>query len=106
MWVHNKDDDILPKQMAYETIMQRVMKAARSIFHPEFMNRVDECIVFQPLAVRLQLVEVQKKRADRKMKIYASNLVVEFLGYGARPVKPVIQQYVERAGQGNHERRL
>lgn len=42
-------DDDLPKEVAYETIRNRVMDAARSVFRPEFMNRVDEYIVFQPL---------------------------------------------------------
>ncbi|XP_073274744.1 chaperone protein ClpB3, chloroplastic-like [Primulina huaijiensis] len=95
--------------MAYETIKQRVMAAARSIFRPEFMNRVDEYIVFQPLdrnqigrIVRLQLERAQKRVADRKMKIQVTDAAVELLGslgydpnYGARPVKRVIQQYVE-----------
>lgn len=48
-YILNTDDEVLPKETAYETIKQRVMDAARSIFRPEFMNRVDEYIVFQPL---------------------------------------------------------
>ncbi|GKV08803.1 hypothetical protein SLEP1_g20381 [Rubroshorea leprosula] len=102
-------DDNTPKEIAYETIRQRVMEAARSIFRPEFMNRVDEYIVFQPLdreqinsIVRLQLERVRKRIADRKMKIQVTNAAVELLGslgydpnYGARPVKRVIQQNVE-----------
>ncbi|KAK3212484.1 hypothetical protein Dsin_017190 [Dipteronia sinensis] len=85
------------------------MDAARSIFRPEFMNRVDEYIVFQPLdreqiscIVRLQLERVQKRIADQKMKIQVSDAAVQLLGslgydpnYGARPVKRVIQQNVE-----------
>nr|XP_043634925.1 chaperone protein ClpB3, chloroplastic [Erigeron canadensis] len=102
-------DDSMPKDRAYETIKQRVMDAARSVFRPEFMNRVDEYIVFQPLdrsqinrIVRLQLERVQKRIADRKLTINVSEAAVELLGslgydpnYGARPVKRVIQQYVE-----------
>ncbi|XP_022635743.1 chaperone protein ClpB3, chloroplastic isoform X2 [Vigna radiata var. radiata] len=97
------------QELAYETIKQRVMDAARSIFRPEFMNRVDEYIVFQPLdreqissIVRLQLERVQKRIADRKMKIQVTDAAVQLLGslgydpnYGARPVKRVIQQNVE-----------
>jgi ATP-dependent Clp protease ATP-binding subunit ClpB len=48
-YILNTDDENLPKELEYETIKQRVMDAARSIFRPEFMNRVDEYIVFQPL---------------------------------------------------------
>ncbi|KAF4397602.1 hypothetical protein G4B88_027342 [Cannabis sativa] len=108
-YILNTDDDTSPKELAYETIKQRVMEAARSVFRPEFMNRVDEYIVFQPLdreqinsIVRLQLARVQKRIADRKMKITVSDAAIELLGslgydpnYGARPVKRVIQQYVE-----------
>ncbi|KAF9684202.1 hypothetical protein SADUNF_Sadunf04G0093400 [Salix dunnii] len=102
-------DDDLPKAVAYETIKSRVMDAARSVFRPEFMNRVDEYIVFQPLdhdqinsIVRLQLGRVQQRLADRKIKLLVTNAAVEHLGmlgydpnYGARPVKRVIQQHVE-----------
>ncbi|CAI9272656.1 unnamed protein product [Lactuca saligna] len=108
-YILDTDDDSMPKERAYETIKQRVMDAARSIFRPEFMNRVDEYIVFQPLdrsqinrIVRLQLERVQKRIADRKLKINVSEAAIELLGslgydpnYGARPVKRVIQQHVE-----------
>ncbi|KAJ9540587.1 hypothetical protein OSB04_027093 [Centaurea solstitialis] len=108
-YILDTEDDSMPKGRAYETIKQRVMDAARSVFRPEFMNRVDEYIVFQPLdrsqinrIVWLQLDRVQKRIADRKLKIVVSEAAVELLGslgydpnYGARPVKRVIQQYVE-----------
>ena len=48
-YILNADDEALSKENRYEIIKQRVMDAARSIFRPEFMNRVDEYIVFQPL---------------------------------------------------------
>ncbi|KAI8020416.1 hypothetical protein LOK49_LG04G03435 [Camellia lanceoleosa] len=106
-YILNTDDDTVPKD--YETIKKRVMDVARSIFRPEFMNRVDEYIVFQPLdreqintIVRLQLERVQQRIADRKMKIQVTDSAVQLLGnlgydpnYGARPVKRVIQQHVE-----------
>ncbi|KAF9663788.1 hypothetical protein SADUNF_Sadunf17G0088400 [Salix dunnii] len=102
-------DDDLPKEVAYETMKRRVMDAARSVFRPEFMNRVDEYIVFQPLdrdqinsIVRLQLHRVQQRLADRKIRVLVTDAAVDLLGtlgydpnYGARPVKRVIQQYVE-----------
>ncbi|KAL8117190.1 hypothetical protein AgCh_015190 [Apium graveolens] len=97
------------EETSYETIKRRVLDAARSVFKPEFMNRVDEYIVFQPLdrdqinsIVRIQLERVQKRIADRKMKLKVTDAAVELLGslgydpsYGARPVKRVIQQNVE-----------
>lgn len=48
-YILNTQDESLSKDSNYEAIKQRVMDAARSIFRPEFMNRVDEYIVFQPL---------------------------------------------------------
>ncbi|GJN12756.1 hypothetical protein PR202_ga31063 [Eleusine coracana subsp. coracana] len=108
-YILNMDEEGGPSDSAYENIKRRVMDAARSVFRPEFMNRVDEYIVFKPLEreqinsiVQLQLTRVQKRIADRKIKLEVSPGAVEFLGslgydpnYGARPVKRVIQQYVE-----------
>ncbi|XP_038725354.1 chaperone protein ClpB3, chloroplastic-like [Tripterygium wilfordii] len=108
-YILNNDDDTIPKELAYDTIKQRVMDAARSVFRPEFMNRVDEYIVFKPLdrdqinsIVRLQLERVQNRLAERKIKIQVTDAAVQLLGslgydpnYGARPVKRVIQQNVE-----------
>uniref|UniRef100_A0A1D1ZH43 Chaperone protein ClpB3, chloroplastic n=1 Tax=Anthurium amnicola TaxID=1678845 RepID=A0A1D1ZH43_9ARAE len=108
-YVLNAADDISSKDFAYETMKQRVMDAARSVFRPEFMNRVDEYIVFRPLdreqinsIVRLQLERVQKRVKDRKLNIKVTDAAVQLLGqlgydpnYGARPVKRVIQQNVE-----------
>ncbi|XP_074301643.1 chaperone protein ClpB3, chloroplastic-like [Silene latifolia] len=108
-YILNADDEQFSKEVTYEIIKKRVMDAARAIFRPEFMNRVDEYIVFQPLdreqissIVQLQLQRVQSRIADRKMKIQVTDGAVELLGnlgydlnYGARPVKRVIQQHVE-----------
>ncbi|XP_078430282.1 casein lytic proteinase B3 [Wolffia australiana] len=98
------DDDL-----SYDNMKNRVLDAARSVFRPEFMNRVDEYIVFRPLdrdqiktIVRLQLERVQRRVADRKLTITVTEAAVQLLGklgydpnYGARPVKRVIQQHVE-----------
>ncbi|KAJ3673134.1 hypothetical protein LUZ60_006508 [Juncus effusus] len=109
-YILNMDEEIgLSGSSTYETIKKRVMDAARNIFRPEFMNRVDEFIVFKPLdreeinkIVKLQLARVQQRVADRKIRIEVSDSAIEYLGnlgydpnYGARPVKRVIQQYVE-----------
>ncbi|RLN19518.1 chaperone protein ClpB2, chloroplastic [Panicum miliaceum] len=108
-YILNMDDEGGSSDSGYENIKKRVMDAARSVFRPEFMNRVDEYIVFKPLEreqinsiVKLQLARVQKRIADRKIELEVSPGAIEFLGslgydpnYGARPVKRVIQQYVE-----------
>lgn len=96
-------------ESTYESIKRRVMEAARATFRPEFMNRVDEYIVFQPLdreqiksIVKLQLERVQNRLKEKKINLKVSESGVQLLGnlgydpnYGARPVKRVIQQYVE-----------
>ncbi|KAK1317840.1 hypothetical protein QJS10_CPA05g01809 [Acorus calamus] len=101
-------EDILSKDIDYETIKQKVVLAAKSFFKPEFRNRVDEWIIFHPLdhkqiniIVQLQLEKLQERMSDRKIKIQATDAAVEQLGnlgydhnYGARPVKRVIQQMV------------
>lgn len=48
-YILNMNDETESRDSTYESIKQRVMDAARSLFRPEFMNRVDEYIVFQPL---------------------------------------------------------
>lgn len=108
-YILDTDYESLPKEVAYEAMRGKVMEAARAIFRPEFMNRVDEYIIFQPLdrnqinrIVRLQLERVQQRLADRKVRLNVTEAAVELLGslgydpsYGARPVKRVIQQHVE-----------
>ncbi|KAL2634924.1 hypothetical protein R1flu_006403 [Riccia fluitans] len=103
------EDPLRSKEAAYEAMRLRVMEAARNTFRPEFMNRVDEYIVFQPLdrdqishIVRLQLDRVQKRLSEKKITIKVSESAIQLLGsmgydpnYGARPVKRVIQQSVE-----------
>ncbi|KAJ1697474.1 hypothetical protein LUZ63_005986 [Rhynchospora breviuscula] len=105
----NMDKGIDGGSSDYETIKTRVMDAAENVFRPEFINRIDEFIVFRPLdqdeinkIVTLQLGRVQHRLADHKIRIEASNSAIDFLGklsydpkYGARPVNRVLQQYVE-----------
>ncbi|KAF2596066.1 hypothetical protein F2Q68_00007363 [Brassica cretica] len=92
-----------------QSIKEEIDRVNLEIQQAERMNRVDEYIVFQPLdrgqiniIVRLQLARVQKRIADRKMKIEITDAAVDLLGslgydpnYGARPVKRVIQQNIE-----------
>jgi len=49
-YILNMDEEVGSSDSAYENIKRRVMDAARSVFRPEFMNRVDEYIVFKPLS--------------------------------------------------------
>lgn len=97
------------KDAVYELMKKQVVGLARQTFRPEFMNRIDEYIVFQPLdATQIcKIVEIQIQRLRDRLKQKNINLhytieALELLGtlgfdpnYGARPVKRVIQQLVE-----------
>ncbi len=81
----------------------------RQTFRPEFLNRIDEIVMFQQLGkehiasiIKLQLERVQARLADRKITLDFDQTAMDFLcekGYdpsmGARPVKRAIQNYVE-----------
>ncbi|MHB8846269.1 MAG: ATP-dependent chaperone ClpB [Nitrospirota bacterium] len=89
-----------------EEMRQRVTDAMRQHFRPEFLNRVDDTIIFHPLdtdvlkkIVEMQVALVQKRLADRKIEIQltdaAKGLLAEEgfdLVYGARPLKRVVQR--------------
>ncbi|CAI5471240.1 unnamed protein product [Closterium sp. Yama58-4] len=103
------DHQAADKDVQYQVMKERVMESARAIFRPEFMNRIDDFIVFQSLdaaqitrIVRLQLARVQQRLKDRKIRLHVTDAAVDHLGhlgydpaYGARPVKRVIQHEVE-----------
>ncbi|KAI0492497.1 hypothetical protein KFK09_026770 [Dendrobium nobile] len=97
------------KEAVYELMKKQVVELARQTFRPEFMNRIDEYIVFQPLdskeinrIVELQLNRVKDRLKQKKIDLQYTKEAVELLGtlgfdpnFGARPVKRVIQQMVE-----------
>jgi ATP-dependent Clp protease ATP-binding subunit ClpB len=81
----------------------------RTTFRPEFLNRIDEMVVFHPLSrehlseiVELQLRRLETRLADRGIRIELTDAAKEFLAeagwdptYGARPLKRAIQRLVE-----------
>ncbi|XP_047970648.1 chaperone protein ClpB4, mitochondrial-like isoform X1 [Salvia hispanica] len=97
------------KDAVYNVMKRQVVELARQTFRPEFMNRIDEYIVFQPLDSEQisKIVEIQLDRVRGRLKQRNINLqytedavkVLATLGFdpnfGARPVKRVIQQMVE-----------
>lgn len=97
------------KDAVYEVMKKQVTEIARQTFRPEFLNRIDEYIVFQPLdsteinrIVEIQLDRVKNRLMQQKIHLQYMPEAVEHLGslgfdpnYGARPVKRVIQQMVE-----------
>ncbi len=92
-----------------EDIRQFVLNTLRSTFRPEFLNRVDEVIIFRPLSreqigqiVEIQLGHLRKLLADRKLSLELTPQARGQLAeqgydpvYGARPLKRVIQQRLQ-----------
>lgn len=69
----------------YEQIQSRVMEALRAAFRPEFLNRIDETIIFKGLQkeqlreiVQLQIVRLEKRLAERKMSLKLADAAVDF----------------------------
>ena len=87
----------------------QVMDVVRGHFRPEFLNRLDEIILFHRLGqadmapiVELQVARVQKLLADRKIELELTDAAKRWLGrvgydpvYGARPLKRTVQRYVQ-----------
>ncbi len=91
-----------------EETRKEVMEMLKKTIRPEFLNRIDEIIMFQPLdkdqikqIVRLQINGIQKMLADNGVTLQMTDEAVEFLAtagfdpeFGARPVKRAIQRYL------------
>ncbi len=91
-----------------EGVRREVMDALRSHFRPEFLNRVDEIIIFQPLTreqmrsiIDIQLRGLTKRLEDRKIRIDLTDRAKDFVieegydpTYGARPLKRTIQRQI------------
>ena len=88
-----------------DSVRDEVMNVVKASFRPEFINRVDDIILFHRLKrenmaaiVRIQLARLEKLLADRRISLSLSDEAVEWLAnkgydpaYGARPLKRVIQ---------------
>jgi len=94
---------------AFAEATDHVMEALRQHFRPEFLNRVDDVIVFKPLGeeqlthiIELRLDDLRKLLADRKITIELTQPAKELLflegydrAYGARPLKRAIQRLIQ-----------
>jgi ATP-dependent Clp protease ATP-binding subunit ClpB len=94
---------------AYERASEQVMNALHGHFKPEFLNRVDDIIVFRPLGkeqlvkiVDLRLEDLRRLLADRKISLELTDAAKELLftegydpNFGARPLKRAIQKLVQ-----------
>ena len=92
-----------------EDVKEQVLDALRASFRPEFLNRVDEIVVFEGLRrehirsiVDIQLQRLRKLLADKRMDLELTDAATSFLAergydpvYGARPLKRAIQRFVQ-----------
>ncbi len=93
----------------YAEMKAAVMEIVRVAFRPEFINRLDEIVVFHPLQqtqiraiARIQIDYLQKRLSDRDMALEVSDAALDHLGeagfdpvYGARPLKRAIRSQLE-----------
>jgi ATP-dependent Clp protease ATP-binding subunit ClpB len=112
MMTSNLGSDIIQEEVGsgnYAAMKQRVMAVVGRHFRPEFINRIDEVVVFKPLAkeqiikiAEIQLSRLRKRLLERDIDLKIDANAMEKIcevGYdpifGARPLKRAIQQYIE-----------
>jgi ATP-dependent Clp protease ATP-binding subunit ClpC len=94
---------------SYQIMKEKVMNEVKKTFRPEFLNRIDEIIVFHELGkehlnkvVELMLKDLQERLAEHELKLNTTEAARTWLAetgynpvYGARPLRRAIEQYVE-----------
>ncbi len=94
---------------AFEVAKKRILDLVKSYFRPEFLNRIDEIVVFSPLTkdhilqiVDLQIEQLRKRLKEQEMDIELTQSAKELLAeegfdplMGARPLRRAIQRYIE-----------
>ena len=94
---------------SFERMAEKVKEELQHVFNPEFLNRVDDIIVFHPLQrdhirqiVSILLQETRKRLSEEELSVRLSEAATDFLvkhgfdeQYGARPLKRAIQRYIE-----------
>ncbi len=93
----------------YDQVKEQVLQVVLQHFRPEFINRIDETVVFEPLdkemikqIAEIQINRVRKRLHERDLKLAISAVAMDELAdhgfdpiFGARPLKRAIQQYIE-----------
>jgi len=93
----------------YDSMRGRIMEEVKRLFNPEFLNRLDETVVFRPLTkedtvkiVDIVIVDMLDKVQDRDIEIELTKGAKEFVAehgfdpvYGARPLRRTIQKFIE-----------
>ena len=102
-------DEAKTRQQRYEAMKEKIMTAVKKTFRPEFINRIDEIMVFHELTeeqlrsiVDLMVGDLQKRLKERKLGVELTEGAKSWLAkegydpiYGARPLRRVIERYVE-----------
>ena len=102
----NLGSENIQSEVSPEVIQERVMSAVRAQFRPEFLNRIDEMIVFDRLTrenlrriVEIQLESLHQRLSERRIELVVSGEAMDLLAergfdpvYGARPLKRTIQR--------------
>jgi ATP-dependent Clp protease ATP-binding subunit ClpC len=102
-------DSARAQKDSYESMSEKVMGAVKKTFRPEFLNRLDEIIVFHELTeeqlrniVDLLVQDLQKRLAERKLGVEITDKAKSWLAktgfdpiYGARPLRRAIEHHVE-----------
>ena len=92
-----------------DTVRESIFTELRGFFRPEFLNRIDDILLFKPLTleeieqiVGLLLADLQKRLDDRDIKLIVSDRAIEWIAekgfdpvYGARPLKRFLQKRLE-----------
>ncbi len=101
--------DLAGDDSKYDEMKSRVLEALSHSFRPEFLNRIDDTIIFHSLRkdqlrniVKIQVARLEKRLVDRKLSLKLAESALDFLAevgydpsYGARPLKRTIQRELE-----------
>ena len=104
-----KKEEVEARKQSYEAMKEKVLTEMRKTFRPEFINRIDEIIVFHQLTeeqlrsiVDLMVRDLQKRLAERKLKVELTEEAKSWIAkvgydpqYGARPLRRAIERYIE-----------
>jgi ATP-dependent Clp protease ATP-binding subunit ClpC len=96
-------------QSSFTRMSEKIREELQHVFNPEFLNRLDDTIIFHPLEkshiaqiVSILLRDVAKRLSEEELSLRMSDAAIDFLvkhgfdqSYGARPLKRAIQRYIE-----------
>jgi ATP-dependent Clp protease ATP-binding subunit ClpB len=102
------ENEVNSQSQQEESFRDKVRESLRQTFKPEFLNRLDEVIIFNSLRpkdialiVDIQLEQVKEKLAERRIKLTVDSSLKKYLidngfdpEYGARPIKRLIQKII------------